>query len=126
MPTRHRGEGRARRPVVVTSSTSRRAAGRHRGRGAAWRTPAPLGAEDAGSGTSAASTTVTSRRAAGVGGHLEADPAAADDRHERILGQRRAECVRVVDRAQVVHAVGIGAGIGGRRGAEPVASSSLS
>ena len=47
---------------------------------------------------------------AGVGGHLETDPAAAHDRQRGPLRQGGVEGVGVIDGAQVVHAVGIGAG----------------
>ena len=58
-----------------------------------------------------ASTTVTSRAGvAGRGRDLQADPAAADDGQPAIGAERVAESrSRVLDAAQVVHAVGVGA-----------------
>ena len=47
---------------------------------------------------------------AGISGHLETDPAAADDRQRGAARHRGAEGVGVVEGAQVVDAVGVGAG----------------
>ena len=46
---------------------------------------------------------------AGTGSDLEADPPAADDRQRRTFGQNRIQRIGVVDGAQVMHAVGVGA-----------------